>query len=236
MKVTSAPGGGLRGEGAPDPSRMSAGPDSVTGGTPAQERRLRAQGRATLGRLLAAGLAVFAERGYGDARVDDIARAAGVSHGTFYLYFANKAELFRALAAGVGEEMKELVDELGPVSAGRKGYEELRSWLARFGAMYEANAPVIRVWQSEETDPELVQLGSGILAELGRKFAARIAEAGSRNAVDPALAAFAFVAMIERVNYLMVVRRLAVDRDSMVDTLARVTHAGIFGGRPQKAG
>jgi AcrR family transcriptional regulator len=45
--------------------------------------------------ILDAALAVFAERGLAAARLDDIAKAAGVSKGTIYLYFANKEELFR---------------------------------------------------------------------------------------------------------------------------------------------
>jgi TetR/AcrR family transcriptional regulator len=45
--------------------------------------------------ILDAALAVFAERGLAAARLEDIAKRAGVSKGTIYLYFANKEELFR---------------------------------------------------------------------------------------------------------------------------------------------
>lgn len=47
--------------------------------------------------ILEAALAVFAERGLAAARLDDIAKLAGVSKGTIYLYFANKEELFRGV-------------------------------------------------------------------------------------------------------------------------------------------
>lgn len=47
--------------------------------------------------ICAAALEVFAERGFAAAKVDEIARRAGVSKGTLYLYFADKAELFRAV-------------------------------------------------------------------------------------------------------------------------------------------
>jgi len=69
-----------------------------TPGTPASERELRSQGKQTMAKLLDAGLQVLTERGYHAARVDDIVRMADTSHGTFYLYFANKEDLFRALA------------------------------------------------------------------------------------------------------------------------------------------
>ena len=45
--------------------------------------------------ILEAALEVFAERGLSAARLEDIARRAGVSKGTIYLYFPNKEELFR---------------------------------------------------------------------------------------------------------------------------------------------
>jgi TetR/AcrR family transcriptional regulator len=45
--------------------------------------------------ILEAALAVFGERGLSNARLDDIAKRAGVSKGTIYLYFPNKEELFR---------------------------------------------------------------------------------------------------------------------------------------------
>ena len=47
--------------------------------------------------ILDAALAVFAERGLSAARLEDIAKRAGVSKGTIYLYFANKEELFRGV-------------------------------------------------------------------------------------------------------------------------------------------
>src|SRR5262245_13431411 len=40
---------------------------------------------------------VFAEKGFAAAKLDEIARRAGVSKGTLYLYFADKEQLFRAV-------------------------------------------------------------------------------------------------------------------------------------------
>jgi AcrR family transcriptional regulator len=46
--------------------------------------------------ILRAAIALFAQRGFADAGVSAIARTAGVSHGTVFLYFASKEALFRA--------------------------------------------------------------------------------------------------------------------------------------------
>jgi AcrR family transcriptional regulator len=47
--------------------------------------------------ICAAALEVFAEKGFAAAKLDEIARRAGVSKGTLYLYFEDKEGLFRAV-------------------------------------------------------------------------------------------------------------------------------------------
>jgi AcrR family transcriptional regulator len=46
--------------------------------------------------LLQAALGLFVERGFAATRLDDVARRAGVSKGTLYLYFDSKEDLFKA--------------------------------------------------------------------------------------------------------------------------------------------
>jgi TetR/AcrR family transcriptional regulator, fatty acid metabolism regulator protein len=48
------------------------------------------------GRILEAAIAVFAENGYFNSRVADIAKRAGVADGTIYLYFKNKEQILMA--------------------------------------------------------------------------------------------------------------------------------------------
>ena len=59
--------------------------------------RSEEQRRAKLQAILDAALDVFAEKGFADARLDDVAARAGVAKGTIYLYFASKEALFEAL-------------------------------------------------------------------------------------------------------------------------------------------
>ena len=49
------------------------------------------------GDICAAALAVFAEKGFAGARIEEIAARAGISKGAVYLYFPTKEELFRAV-------------------------------------------------------------------------------------------------------------------------------------------
>jgi AcrR family transcriptional regulator len=81
-------------------------------------RALGRQGEATRARLLAAAVPALAGNGYHAARVDDVVRIAGVSHGTFYLYFANMEYLLRALAEQCADEADTLAESLGRVDLG----------------------------------------------------------------------------------------------------------------------
>src|SRR3954449_5915251 len=101
----------------PKPPAAAAGARrSTRPGAPASGRELRARGQRTVRKLLDAGIDVFGSKGYFPARVDDIVKVAKTSHGTFYLYFTNKEDLFRALVLDVTEEIGALVESLGPLT------------------------------------------------------------------------------------------------------------------------
>ena len=204
---------------------------STRGGAPAQERELRAQGKKTMRKLLDAAMTVLEKRGYHAARVDDIVKVARTSHGTFYLYFANKEDLFRALLHDVAEEVSTLAETLGPVTPDEAGYRELRGWLGRFSDMYVHYGPVIRAWTEAEVEGDDVgRTGEQVLATVATALMARIDDANDSADFDPQVAALATVAMVERLHYYLLSRQLNVPRDDLLDTVATVLHVGVFGG------
>jgi AcrR family transcriptional regulator len=195
----------------------------------APRRELRARGQRTRQRLLDAGVEVFAKRGYHAARVDDIVKVAKTSHGTFYLYFANKEDLFRALAEDVATEMRALADALPPIEADAGGVAALRGWLVAFADLYEHYGPVIRAWTEAEIGAsEFGRLGTDVLTEFTRVLVDRVRRAEPVD-LDPVVASIALVAMIERCNYYVLSKQVEIGREPMIDTLAAVTHAALFG-------
>ncbi|KAB2910399.1 MAG: TetR/AcrR family transcriptional regulator [Hyphomicrobiaceae bacterium] len=76
--------------GSPEPRAAKAKPVSRMRG-----RKVDAGARRKA--ILEAALAVFAEKGYEAARLDDVAAKAGVAKGTLYLYFRDKEALFESL-------------------------------------------------------------------------------------------------------------------------------------------
>ena len=182
-------------------------------------------------KLLDAAMVVFDRRGYHAARVDDIVKVARTSHGTFYLYFANKEDLFRALATDVAEEMTALADSLGPVGPDGSGYEELRGWMSRFSDLYVHYGPVIRAWTEAENEAGVFgRLGTDVLTDLTRTLNSRIA-ASTTPGIDPQVGAMALVAMLERLHYYLISRQVDIERDEMLDTLATMVHVGLFNGK-----
>lgn len=198
-------------------------------GSPASGRELRARGQRTVRRLLDAGIEVFGAKGYFPARVDDIVKVAKTSHGTFYLYFANKEDLFRALVLDVTEEMSALVDTLGPLTADAESYEMLRDWLGRFAELNRRYGPVIKAWTEAEIDTsEFGRMGASVLGDFVIKLGQRIAQSPAVVA-DPQLAALALVAMIERSNYYAISGQMGNGKGAVSDTLAEIAFAALFG-------
>jgi AcrR family transcriptional regulator len=178
-------------------------------------------------KLLDAGLRVFGERGFYAARVDDIVRAARTSHGTFYLYFANKEDLLRALAVECAEEMEALAGGLGVVTPDDAGRAELRRFLDGFFSTYRRYGPVIRAWMEGNVDDASVSaLGKQAFTDIATALGRRMAEAGAPG--DRTTVA-SLMAMLERSAYFLVSRRLDVDNAVFLDTVTVVVHRGFFG-------
>jgi len=100
---------------------------------PRWERRKEARPK----ELLASAIELFVERGFASTRLEDVARRAGVSKGTLYLYYANKEDLFKAV---VRQTILPMIDDAETSVAEFDGHsaELLRhvilSWWVRIGA------------------------------------------------------------------------------------------------------
>jgi AcrR family transcriptional regulator len=197
-------------------------------------RNLRKQGRATRAKLLEAAVPALAENGYHATRVDDVVRLAGVSHGTFYLYFANMQDLFRALAVQCADEAAALAEALGDVPPGADGYATLYEWLGEFLAFYRRYGVVIRAWaENQVLDRELAKLGVVSFGRIATTLRSSIAAtfSGPPTATRDRtieLRADALLAMLERFSYVVTSRDLGFDPDQLLDDLTLLVHRGFF--------
>lgn len=101
------------------------------------------RGERTRAGLLRAARTVFAAKGYATARVEDVVAAAGVSHGTFYTYYDNKAAVLDALIDATAADLQAVVDEPWE---GTGGAATIGAVLDRFVGVFAGHADVVRVW------------------------------------------------------------------------------------------
>ena len=149
--------------------------------------------------ICAAALEVFAEKGFAAAKLDEIARRAGVSKGTLYLYFKDKEELFRAVVRDTVAPNIESVKQA--VAAANLPFADLvRMFLARF-ADVAARLPVgavakmvigesrnfpelAKVWHDQVAGPALAMM-AGLIERSQQK--------GEVRSGDPRLHAFSLM-------------------------------------------
>ena len=74
-----------------------------------------ARGAARRDAILAAALDEFSARGYEAARLDDVAKRAGIAKGTIYLYFRDKESLFQELVRAMLAPLIAGIEAVGAV-------------------------------------------------------------------------------------------------------------------------
>jgi AcrR family transcriptional regulator len=152
--------------------------------------------------LLAAALEQFVERGYAATRLEDVAKRAGVSKGTLYLYFANKEELFKAvvranIVATIGEAEQDFVSYDGPsgellATLLMRWWSEI--WATPLGGITKLmlaegnNFPELAQFYNEE----VVARGSTLIAEVLKRGVAR----GEFRPVDPVVTTRVLIAPV----------------------------------------
>ena len=174
-------------------------------------------------RLIEAGTELFARDGLLGTTSTQIARAAGVAAGTFYLHFPDKQALFRAIAFDALGRLRERMT-LGrePVSGDVQ-------------AVVRANMETLVAFADEERDLVRIVFGrgheAGTLAEemadaLFPGVEARLRERIEEGLVDPglhaAVAAQSLLAMWTRVLAWWVEDPSRAPREAVVETLVRL--------------
>ncbi|MCD9879706.1 TetR/AcrR family transcriptional regulator [Streptomyces sp. NR30] len=111
---------------------------------PTPRRNLREEQKVlTHRRLLDAAVTVFAEKSFLDARMEDIAQAAGVTRATVYAHFPGKAEIVDALVDRVYGLMGEAYADLAALP--RWTRVSIRTWLDGAEVRWREMAPIRRV-------------------------------------------------------------------------------------------
>jgi len=175
--------------------------------------------------LLRAAIDVFAERGYFNAQVADVARAAGVAAGTVYLYFRSKDDLLisifeRGMREAIAEGTHVIEGVADPIERLRR---LARMHLERLGR--DRNSAVVFQVELRQSTKFMEQFSSTLLRDylglLRDAFADGQRAGVFRADVKPTLAAKALFGALDEMatNWILSKRRyaLAADADAVVD-------------------
>ena len=201
------------------PPRVEFGPDVGAMMVKEEAIRVGTDKRAALRALVENGRDVFVQRGYHATRVDDLAAAAGVSHGVFYRYFENKNELAIVLTV---RAMRSVSDTfVGIPDLTTPNGPELRRWFRRYNAAQSGEAAMIRVWVDAALEDARMRSLSGAALDWGRRRMVRILGGGGGGDVD-----IEAVVMVALLGAFGSQPRSA----AMVDAAATIVERGVIGG------
>ncbi len=155
--------------------------------------------------IINAAIEVFSQKGYHNAKVNDITRQAGISIGTFYIHFKNKRDLFIEVVEEVFHNI------VGNAARNIKGEQNLGKRLVIRGKTFFENytryAEILNQLRAEiasEEDWPREKLNRMYLALTGPviKEGREAAERGEiRPGIDPELLAFALTGLIEVLSF-----------------------------------
>jgi AcrR family transcriptional regulator len=199
-------------------------------------RSARAEGRDGREALLEAAAEVFAQRGYRDASVDEIAVRAGYSKGAVYWHFAGKDDLFFALLdERVDRPIRESIALLESAPPERDmAPEASRRFVELLGEQRALLLLDHEYWSQAARDPKLraryAKRQAKLRSALGKALAARLEHLGAPPPEAPEELAVALLGLASGLA-----RERLIDPDAVPDDLLGDTFALIYAGHVARA-
>ena len=161
----------------------------------------KAMAAETRSAILRAAQALFAAKGFFDTTIADIVKAAGVSRGTFYLYFKDREDVFATL-------LSQAVDEMFLLSASRQTgsrQERIESANRAYLETFRRHRAFMRsALQVATFDPRVAEALSALRGKFIARIRAHLERAVARGEchdIDPAITSFLLVIMVEFTAY-----------------------------------
>ena len=186
-------------------------------------------------RITAAAAEVLEDQGFHSLRVGDVCKLAGVSQGTFYLYFENKAEVTRAVLKDFNERGLRLLSEVGPRATPWRAISATTLTITR---LYSHNPGLMRsLWQIDDETPEFGEIlrdaNAAWIRTIARSITRRcgVTEQDAGNAL---FIAYALGAMVDQFLISLYVTRdphvaeLALDEEQAAELLSVLWYRAAF--------
>lgn len=183
--------------------------------------------------LLRVSAEVFAEKGYHDARIDDVVARAKVARGTFYLYFEDKRAVFEELVTSFVARLSDDITTVVLDGDHARAMGELRENLLRVVRRFMAEPLMARILLSaavgldKDFDQRLLAFYDEITALLERSLeqaeGAGLVRPGQRR-----VRSYCLVGIIKELLYQLVLRGAEEPPELLVDAMLDLVAEGIF--------
>jgi AcrR family transcriptional regulator len=198
--------------------RRVAHPDALGDAHQSAQSLRDAQKQLTRDRLVDAAFELFGRRGYEATNAEQIAKVAGTSRATFYLYFKSKAELVLELQARTEREVVDsyaVLDEL--VGSTRS---DVRRWVEETLGVWERDRlRLAAMEQALAVEQRVADRWFEILNRAIDRMPRALGVRGERPEVAR-LRLLTMMFQIDRAMYFHVIRSEPLDREILVDVLA----------------
>jgi AcrR family transcriptional regulator len=177
--------------------------------------------------LVDAGTDLFAKRGVHGVTSHEIAHAAGVAAGTFYLHFPDKEALFREVVFEAARNLRSRMQSAADASPDPS--DAVRARAAELLAFAEENRSLVQILFGR--NHEAAGVGVDVLEFLAEEIESTLRErraAGLLAAgIDPAVAAQALVGMRARIVAWWAEEPGRIPREAVIESLFLIQTGGI---------
>ena len=191
--------------------------------------------------ILVATRKLLGEKRYDEITVADILAAAGVARGSFYFYFAGKADVLADLVGrAIGQGHEAAVSWLGHADPAEQA-AATRLSIAQGARLWRDEAPVLRaIVENWRSSPKLTDLWlammSGFTAGTRDRIMVDRESGASPGAIDPGDLAAALTWLGERLYYLAAIGVPPfTDEKKLVDVLTHIWLTSLYCPQPPKA-
>jgi TetR/AcrR family acrAB operon transcriptional repressor len=195
-------------------------------------RRTKDEAEQTRQDLLEAALTVFSQKGYTATRLEDVARAAGVTRGAIYHHFGSKAELYEVLIEEANKVGNSAIDRA--INEGGTFIEIVTRILVYTFSLLEDDRRFSEVMALQLTTPDAELLSRGrydeaqeLVSSIGGFFKMIIEQGELRGDLDPLMAARAFLGYQYGLSSLWLFNRDAFSIKESAPELAEIFVRGI---------
>jgi AcrR family transcriptional regulator len=185
------------------------------------------RGEQTRQRLLVAARKVYEERGFHDTRVGDICDGANLAHGTFYIYFKTKEDIFYSLVDSL--VTNQYVHTLVPPDFTGSVVDRFAYTLRQYFDDIIRSKELSRVLeQAVASDEKMRDKRLAIRREFGDRIQHGIERLQSQGVANPDISAEyvaeAIVSMVNNFGYMTIVlgEKPNLDIDLAVETLSSI--------------